>query len=308
MPRRRIIPVQQTLPLPQRGGRRVGAGRPATRERPALPHASREEVRAGQPVHVTLRFTDAVWNLRSERSFAVIHGALSAARARQDARITHFSVQGNHIHLVVEATGTVALSNAIRSLSIRLAKRLNRMMGRRGPVFENRFHAHVLRTPAEVRNALRYVVGNFASHAARRDERVRDGWVDPYSSAAVRAPRSDQPTLFAAPVVRPPRTWLLRNAVRPEPATVRAWLPAHVGRRHHSPSLPLQARGSNAAADTRRVTRTLRGATAPREQRGDESAETARRRYRSRFQYTSSSTSGRTSLGIAPTRDQPCRS
>lgn len=177
MPRRSALPAQQSLALPQRGGRRAGAGRPAAREHAALPHAAREEVRAGQPVHVTLRFTDAVWNLRSERSFVVVHGALTAARTRRDTRITHFSIQGNHVHLIVEAAGTAALSNAVRSLSIRLAKRLNRMMGRQGPVFEDRFHAHVLRTPAEVRNALRYVVGNFASHAARRDERVREGWV-----------------------------------------------------------------------------------------------------------------------------------
>lgn len=210
------LPAQQSLALPRRGGARAGAGRPATLDRPALPHAAREEVRPGQPVHVTLRFTEA----GSERSFAVVHGALTAARTRWDARITHFSIQGNHVHLVVEAAGTAALSNAVRSLSIRLAKRLNRMMGRQGPVFEDRFHAHVLRTPAEVRNALRYVVGNFASHAARRDEPVREGWVDPYSSAAVRTPRTAQPSLFDAPAVRPARTWLLRSAARSMQVTI----------------------------------------------------------------------------------------
>lgn len=221
MPRRPALPAQQSLALPARGGRRPGAGRPASRERPAVPHAAREEVRPGQPVHVTLRFNDTVWNLRSERSFAVIHAALAAARRRPDARVTHFSIQGNHIHLVVEAAGTPALSNAIRSLSVRLAKRLNRMMGRRGPVFEDRFHAHVLRTPTEVRNALRYVVGNFASHAARRDEPIRNGWADPYSSAIERAPRTPQRSLFDAPTVKPARTWLLRNAVQTEPAASR---------------------------------------------------------------------------------------
>jgi hypothetical protein len=56
-----------------------------------------------------------------------------------------------------------------RSLAlIRIARGLNAMMGRTGPVFEDRYHAHVLRTPAEVRNALRYVLGNYSSHAARR--------------------------------------------------------------------------------------------------------------------------------------------
>ncbi len=41
---------------------------------------------------------DHVWNLRSGRSFAVIHGALRDARDRTDVRVTDFSIQGHHIH------------------------------------------------------------------------------------------------------------------------------------------------------------------------------------------------------------------
>jgi hypothetical protein len=88
------------------------------------------------------------------------------------------------------------------------------MMGRRGPVFDERFHSHVLRTPAEVRNAMRYVLGNFASHAARRNEPMREGWVDPFSSAAAKAPRTAQASLFPEPPVRPATTWLLRRGER----------------------------------------------------------------------------------------------
>jgi tRNA threonylcarbamoyladenosine modification (KEOPS) complex Pcc1 subunit len=54
---------------------------------------------------------EAVWNLRSERSFALIHRALDASRRRPDRRVVHFSVQGNHVHLIVEARGVSALSN-----------------------------------------------------------------------------------------------------------------------------------------------------------------------------------------------------
>lgn len=85
-------------------------------------------------------------------------------------------------------------------------------MGRSGPVFSDRFHAHVLRTPAEVRNAVRYVIGNFASHARRRGERVPEGFRDRFSSAVVKAPRSAQGVLFVDPVTEEAGTWLLRNA------------------------------------------------------------------------------------------------
>jgi putative transposase len=86
-------------------------------------------------VHVTLRMADFVWNLRSERSYAVLHRALEAARRRCDSGIVHFSIQGNHVHVIMEAAGKSALSNAVRALSIRVSRGLNRMMGRTGPVF-----------------------------------------------------------------------------------------------------------------------------------------------------------------------------
>jgi REP element-mobilizing transposase RayT len=202
---------QHSFDFPTRGGRREKAGRKTDRPRRAIPHRPREEFRPYQPVHVTFRMAEWVWNLRSERSFCAIHGALDELRRRSDVRAIEFSIQGNHVHLVVEADGPRALANGMRAFAIRLARRLNRMMGRSGPVLEDRYHAHVLRTPAEVRNALRYVRGNFASHAARRGEQVSPRWVDPYTSQVVRAPRNPQAALWAERVTSRPETWLLRN-------------------------------------------------------------------------------------------------
>ena len=210
-------PAQQALPLPFRGGKRRGAGRRPAGERAGLPHVAREAIRTGEPVHVTLRVADHVWNLRSERSFRVIHAAITGVRSVAGFRVIHFSVQGNHLHLIVEADGAGSLASGMRGLSIRLARGLNRMMGRKGPVLEDRYHAHVLRTPTEVRNALRYVLGNFESHAERRGEpRSTKGWVDPFSSAAARAPREAQRSLFLEPATSGAEGWLLRHAARPD--------------------------------------------------------------------------------------------
>jgi REP element-mobilizing transposase RayT len=166
---------------------------------------------------VTLRFLPHVWNLRSRRSFDVISAAFAGVARRPDFRIVHFSVQGNHAHLLVEAHGAAALANGMRALCIRIARGLNRMMGRTGPVLSDRYHAHVLRTPVEARHALRYAVGNFASHAARRGEHVRSGNVDRFSSASAELPLSPpvQQELFSAGasvLTRPAETWLLRKA------------------------------------------------------------------------------------------------
>jgi REP element-mobilizing transposase RayT len=204
---------QRSFEFPTWGGKRRGAGRKSLRPRRAIPHRRREEFRPYQPLHVTQRMADHVWNLRSHRSFAVIHGTLSAVRDRGDFRVVEFSIQGNHLHLLAEAESPRALATGMRAIAIRLARRLNAMMGRSGPVFEDRYHVHVLRTPAEVRNALRYVRGNYAGHAARRGERVPATWTDPYTSLAGREPRTAQHAFWPVPATRPAETWLLRRAV-----------------------------------------------------------------------------------------------
>ena len=141
----------------------------------------------------------AVYNLRSRRSFAHLERALLLASDRFDVRITSFSVQGNHIHLMAEAASRVALARAIKGLSVRIAKGLNRMMGRTGRVLGDRYHAHVLRTPTEVKRALSYIRDNARKHAADRGEFYSARYVDPYSSAGL--PQVVLPT---------PQTWLLR--------------------------------------------------------------------------------------------------
>ncbi len=197
---------QLRLDLPPRfgwGGARAGSGRKPRGEEPGISHERVIEVNGRSPVHVALRARSHVWNLRSVRCHAIVATALRGVLGRRGFRVDHFSIQGNHLHLIVEADDATALASGMKSISGRIAKGLNRLMQRKGRVFADRYHAHVLRTPAEVRNAIDYVLGNFASHAERRGERLDASYVDPYSSAAARGPDS------LAPPVSPPRTWLL---------------------------------------------------------------------------------------------------
>jgi hypothetical protein len=76
---------------------------------------------------------------------------------------------GNHIHLIVEAADRVALTRGAKGLAIRIARGLNRLMGSRGQVIAERYHARILRTPTEVRNAVHYVLANHAHHFGRAD-------------------------------------------------------------------------------------------------------------------------------------------
>jgi REP-associated tyrosine transposase len=138
---------------------------------------------------------------------------LEAARARFGMRVVHFSVQGNHIHMLVEVADNESLARGMQGLTIRIAKALNRVMRRRGRVFADHYHSRVVRTPTEAARALEYVLRNFAHHARGWGEAVSEGEPDPFSSAA----RSG-----AGPAVCEPRTWLLsvgwRRGTVPIPA------------------------------------------------------------------------------------------
>jgi hypothetical protein len=97
--------------------------------------------------------------------------------------LVHYSVQTNHLHLIVEATSARELARAIQGLCVRLARKLNAVFARSGSLFSDRYHAHVLATPREVRSALRYVLNNARRHIDRLRRRCFRGRIDPFSSA-----------------------------------------------------------------------------------------------------------------------------
>ncbi|HEX4386680.1 MAG TPA: hypothetical protein VH083_27185 [Myxococcales bacterium] len=119
------------------------------------------------PAHVTLRIANDIPSLRSSRKFAIIRRCFAKARQNQGLRLIEFSVLSNHLHLIVEADDSRALSRGMQGLCVRLAQALNAALGRRGRVFADHFHSRLLRSPAVLVNAIRYVLENAARHYGR---------------------------------------------------------------------------------------------------------------------------------------------
>jgi REP element-mobilizing transposase RayT len=131
-------------------------------------------------------------------------------------RLVHYSIQGNHVHAIVEAASAGDLASGMKSFGSRLARAVNRVFGRKGPVLADRFHLHILRTPREVRHAIAYVLCNTRRHLATRigkpsalsridpasSGRWFDGWLSRTEMAA------DPPGVARA------RTWLLQMGWR----------------------------------------------------------------------------------------------
>jgi REP element-mobilizing transposase RayT len=179
---RKEAPRQLELaPMMKRPRRRRGPGRP--RGRTKVAHARRPEFVARHPLHVTLRCAQGDVSLRRYHPLEVVRGAIRAGGHREDFRVVEFHLLSNHLHLIVEAAGAVALARGMQGLAVRLARGINRALGRSGKLFVERYHARCLRSPREVRATLRYVLLNAHHHAAERGER-RSWWADPCSSGA----------------------------------------------------------------------------------------------------------------------------
>jgi putative transposase len=130
-------------------------------------HLRRPAFEKVTPTHVTLRVANDIPNLRSSRRFAVIRRCFSRARQNRNLRLVEFSVLGDHLHLIVEADDSKALSRGMQGLCVRLAHALNVALERHGRVFADHFHSRLLGSPAAVVNAIRYVLENAASHYGR---------------------------------------------------------------------------------------------------------------------------------------------
>lgn len=206
---RRARVEQQEFGFVRVGGKRPGAGRKPNGDRAGVSHRTRSALTGKLPVHVTMRLRAGLPSLRRSITYRAILECFSRACDRFGFRLVEYSVQSNHFHLIAEACDARALTRGAQGLAIRVARALNRLWGRKGKVFADRYHARILGSPTEVKRALLYVLRNAQRHG------VRGVGLDPFSSApaftgwrgVVASIGLFVPTVSA-------RSWLLRKGWR----------------------------------------------------------------------------------------------
>lgn len=174
------------------------------------------------PVHVTARAVGAAPSMRSERVYSALRDVFAGA-SEKGFGLLHFSVQGNHLHLIVEADGDVALARGLQRLLSRAAMAVNTVARRAGRLWRDRHHRRPLTCPRQVRNAYAYVLFNDRKHrleqgdaaptAAQGFDRFSSWpWFDGWTPEA-----RPSPSAIARAGPRPvdvPHTWLARTGWR----------------------------------------------------------------------------------------------
>ena len=200
-------------PLPRTwGGRRAGAGRKkkAEKDRTFVAHQARSVHKKRHPIHVTVRARRGLPNFRCQRIQRMLRCILERQlrrRYRHEFQVVHYSIQSNHLHLIVESSDKRAMRAGVSGLVIAFAKKLNALLERRtGKVWSDRYHSRELTTPSEVRRALVYVLQNVRKHGFP----LRGAFIDPLSTAKSFAGWNMRVLADPEPFPRrAPRTWLL---------------------------------------------------------------------------------------------------
>ena len=154
----------------KRGGQRPGAGRKRLHSK-GVAHRVREKVSHRHTLHLNFKLRVFI---RNKLCLKILKRAIKNCRSH-GLKVLHFSLQSNHLHLLVEAPNNEILTRAMRSLSVTFSKGIGK-----GRVQLERYHLHVLRSLKETRNAVHYVLFNEQKHTG-----LKKAYMNPYSSLAV---------------------------------------------------------------------------------------------------------------------------
>lgn len=208
-------PRQQAFLWRTRGGARPGAGRKAAPQNVGLiAHVARPDFVPRLPVHVTMRAVRGAPSMRAQAVAPMVIREIRRA-SEKGLRVLHFSVQKDHVHLIVEADDAKSLSRGMQRLASRVAMAVNALLRRRGRFWKERYHRRDLGTPRQFRNALVYVTFNFRKHRAAAGERTLDRmssavWVDDWSDESFAEVVREHRARAGPRTTALPTTWIAR--------------------------------------------------------------------------------------------------
>lgn len=121
------------------GGRRPGCGRKRIHSK-GVAHRLREKVSIKTPLHINFKYR---LHIRNKEKLKLLKKAILNSQ-RHGLRVLHYSLQSNHVHLMIEATDSKTLTKGMRSITVTMARGINQ-----GKVQLQRYHLHVLRSVRE---------------------------------------------------------------------------------------------------------------------------------------------------------------
>lgn len=152
------------------------AGRPAIHDK-GIRHISRERIFKPTSMHITIKVRKNKADIQSKKILKALHRAIFRARIH-GLRVIHYTLEYNHIHLLVEASGHKIMHKAMQAFGISFSKAINKIKQVNGHVYKHRHHLRKITSSIDLKNVLRYIFHNGIHH--KRTYSL----IDPYNSMA----------------------------------------------------------------------------------------------------------------------------
>lgn len=150
------------------------AGRPSTVDR-GIRHISRDRLYRPTSLHLTIKVRENKADIKTKKILKALHHAIKRARLKE-LKIIHYTLEHNHLHLLVEASDNLILHKGMQALGITLSKAINKIKKLKGGVYKHRYHFRKLNSRRELINVLYYIFKNGIKHKRTLS------MIDPYNS------------------------------------------------------------------------------------------------------------------------------
>ena len=139
-----------------------GAGRPRVHD-PGIAHRSRPFLERASSLHLTIKVKAIKAEMKNKAVLSMLKRAILNAR-KKGLKIIHYSLEFDHVHLLVEADDNAELAIGMQSFGVTLSKAINRMRKMKGAVYKHRYHFRQISSSRELKYVMKYIFSNGVKH------------------------------------------------------------------------------------------------------------------------------------------------
>jgi len=151
-----------------------GAGRPAVHD-PGIRHTERPVLTKSASLHLTVKIKRIKADLKNKSILSILKKAILNTR-KQGLRVIHYSLEFDHVHLLIEAENNLILAKGMQSFGVTFSKAINRLRKLKGGVYKHRYHFRRIVGARQLKNVLNYIFSNGVKHKTAKTI------VNPYNS------------------------------------------------------------------------------------------------------------------------------
>ncbi|MDD4973652.1 MAG: transposase [Bacteriovorax sp.] len=126
-------------------------------------HTSRPHLSKACSLHLTVKIKKIKAELKNKSVLSILKRAILNAR-KQGLKVIHYSLEYDHVHLLIEADNNHILSKGMQSFGVTISKAINRMRKLKGGVYKHRYHFRKISSPRQLKNVLNYIFNNGIKH------------------------------------------------------------------------------------------------------------------------------------------------